>query len=243
MRLNEGSGFLTPDGSDCRADVYFWSLSGVKRENIFVAACTPDVNPELKNSESRNDLNQHCVSTISRIPALNDRNMDQTITSIDTITLRFPLDIWAPPPMSQGVPRTHVESLYVRVQTSGGVVGWGESFGTARPMVIAAFDNWIKRLAIGQKVSDTTSSRASNERFSHSVAPGRWPTRWRVSTSRCGTFAASLRVCQVSTLLGGAKANPRRMLRLFAAIFRQPRIHQAQYRPCSRTRLSLHQAA
>jgi len=57
--------------------------------------------------------------------------MDETITAIDTITLRIPLDIWAPPPMSQGVPRTHVESLYVRVTTSGGVVGWGESFVTA----------------------------------------------------------------------------------------------------------------
>jgi hypothetical protein len=48
MRLNEGSGFLTPDGSDCRADVYFWSLSGVKRENIFVAHARLTVNPELK---------------------------------------------------------------------------------------------------------------------------------------------------------------------------------------------------
>jgi L-alanine-DL-glutamate epimerase-like enolase superfamily enzyme len=55
--------------------------------------------------------------------------------------------------MSQGVPRTHVESLYVRVTTSGGVVGWGESFGTARPMVVVAFDNWIRYLAVGQSVS------------------------------------------------------------------------------------------
>ena len=41
-------------------------------------------------------------------------NMDETILAIDTITLRIPLDIWAPPPISQGVPRTHVESLEVR---------------------------------------------------------------------------------------------------------------------------------
>ncbi len=80
--------------------------------------------------------------------------MDQTISAIDTITLRIPLDIWAPPPMSQGAPRTHVESLYVRVTTSSGVVGWGESFGTARPMVVAAFENWVRRLAVGQSVSD-----------------------------------------------------------------------------------------
>jgi len=80
--------------------------------------------------------------------------MDTTISAIDTIALRIPLDIWGPPPMSQGVPRTHVESLYVRVTTSGGVVGWGESFGTARPMVVAGFDSWIRRLAIGQSASD-----------------------------------------------------------------------------------------
>ena len=28
--------------------------------------------------------------------------------------------------MSQGVPLTHVERLYVRVTTSGGVAGWGD---------------------------------------------------------------------------------------------------------------------
>jgi L-alanine-DL-glutamate epimerase-like enolase superfamily enzyme len=82
-------------------------------------------------------------------------DMDNTITAIDTIALGIPLDIWAPAPLSsQGVPRTHVESLYVRVTTSRGVVGWGESFGTARPMVLAAFDNWIRRLAVGQSATD-----------------------------------------------------------------------------------------
>ena len=76
--------------------------------------------------------------------------MDVTITAIDTIGLRIPFDIGAPPPMTHGVPRTHIEGLYIRVATSAGVVGWGESFGTARPMVIAAFDHWIRRLVVGQ---------------------------------------------------------------------------------------------
>jgi L-alanine-DL-glutamate epimerase-like enolase superfamily enzyme len=81
--------------------------------------------------------------------------MENTITAIDTIAIRIPLDIWAPAPMSSsGAPRTHVESLYVRVTTSSGVVGWGESFGTARPMVVAAFDSWIRRLAVGQNATD-----------------------------------------------------------------------------------------
>ena len=67
--------------------------------------------------------------------------MDVTIASIDTITVRIPLDIWAPPPVSaNGVPRTHVEAVYVRVTTSNGIVGWGEAFGTTRQMVTAAYD-------------------------------------------------------------------------------------------------------
>jgi len=80
--------------------------------------------------------------------------MDITITAIDTIGLRIPFNIGAPPPMTHGVPRTHIESLYIRVETSRGIVGWGESFGTARPMVIAAFDHWVRRLAAGQSVTD-----------------------------------------------------------------------------------------
>jgi L-alanine-DL-glutamate epimerase-like enolase superfamily enzyme len=80
--------------------------------------------------------------------------MDDTIAAIDTVALRIPLDIWAPAPMSQGVPRTHVECIYVRVTTASGLVGWGEAFGTARPMVIAAFDHWIRRLAVGQSATD-----------------------------------------------------------------------------------------
>ena len=131
--------------------------------------------------------------------------MDETISAIDTITLRIPLDIWAPAPMSQGIPRTHVESLYVRVTTSGGVVGWGESFGTARPMVVAAFDNWIRRLAVGQ--------RATDEELIPRIE------RMLLSLSRSGPLAHALAGLDialwdirgklagipVSTLLGGAK--------------------------------------
>jgi L-alanine-DL-glutamate epimerase-like enolase superfamily enzyme len=82
-------------------------------------------------------------------------NMDDTIAAIDTIKLRIPLDIWAPAPMSsQGVPRTHVESFFVRVTTGSGIVGWGEAFGTAIPMVEAAFDHWLRRLVVGQSATD-----------------------------------------------------------------------------------------
>ena len=77
-----------------------------------------------------------------------------TIATIDTIQLRIPLDTWAPPPMFAGRPRTHVEAVYVRVTTSNGVVGWGESFGSSGSLVVAAFDNWIRKLAIGKDPAD-----------------------------------------------------------------------------------------
>lgn len=76
------------------------------------------------------------------------------IDTIDTITLRIPLDIWAPPPQFAGRPRTHVEMLLVRVATSGGVVGWGESYGSSSPMIPTVFDSWIKHIAIGQDATD-----------------------------------------------------------------------------------------
>ena len=131
--------------------------------------------------------------------------MDETITAIDTITLRIPLDIWAPAPMAQGVPRTHVESLYVRVTTSGGVVGWGESFGTARPMVIAAVDNWIRRLAGGQSAADEELlpriermllSLSRSGPLAHALA-GLDIALWDIRGKLAGV--------PVATLLGGAK--------------------------------------
>jgi L-alanine-DL-glutamate epimerase-like enolase superfamily enzyme len=131
--------------------------------------------------------------------------MDETISAIDLITLRIPLDIWAPPPMSQGAPRTHVESLYVRVTTKGGMVGWGESFGTARPMVVAAFDNWIRRLAVGQRASDEELipriermflSLSRSGPLAHALA-GLDIALWDIRGKLAGV--------PVSTLLGGAK--------------------------------------
>ena len=142
--------------------------------------------------------------------------MDIVITAIDTIPVRIPLDIWAPPPMaSNGVPRTHVESIYLRVTTSNGIVGWGEAFGTANLMVVSAFDNWIRRQAIGKSVTD----RQLIPRLE----------RIYLSMGRSGPVAAALagldialwdirgkiEAAPISTLLGGAK---RRSLECYASL-------------------------
>jgi L-alanine-DL-glutamate epimerase-like enolase superfamily enzyme len=76
------------------------------------------------------------------------------ITAIDTVALKIPLDTWAPPPQFAGRPRTHVEMLLVRVATSGGVVGWGECYGSSVSLIPTVFDSWIKHLAVGQEATD-----------------------------------------------------------------------------------------
>ena len=86
-----------------------------------------------------------------------------------------------------------------------GVVGWGESFGTARPMVIAAFDNWIRRLAVGQSATDgKLVPRLERMLLSMSRAgpmlnalAGLDIALWDIRGKREGV--------PVSTLLGGAK--------------------------------------
>jgi L-alanine-DL-glutamate epimerase-like enolase superfamily enzyme len=91
-----------------------------------------------------------------------------SITTIDTIALKLPLDTWAPPPQFAGRPRTHVEMLLVRVATESGVVGWGESYGSSSPLIPAIFDNWIRHVAVGQDATDAElSSRI--ERLLHGL--------------------------------------------------------------------------
>jgi L-alanine-DL-glutamate epimerase-like enolase superfamily enzyme len=77
-----------------------------------------------------------------------------SIASIDTLALRIPLDTWAPPPQFAGRPRTHVDMLLVRVGTNGGLVGWGEAYGSSAPMIPTVFDTWLRHSVVGQDAAD-----------------------------------------------------------------------------------------
>jgi hypothetical protein len=72
-----------------------------------------------------------------------------TIASISAIALNLPFEIGGPKPQFAGKPR-HMEMLLVRVETSEGIVGWGEAFGYAVwPATRAALDTLIAPLAVG----------------------------------------------------------------------------------------------
>jgi L-alanine-DL-glutamate epimerase-like enolase superfamily enzyme len=131
--------------------------------------------------------------------------MNVTITAIDTIALRIPFDIGAPPPMTHGVPRTHIEGLYIRVTTSAGIVGWGESFGTARPMVIAAFDHWVRRVAVGQSVTDSELIARIERMFLSLGRAGPLMNALSGLDIALWDIRGKLEGVSVATLLGGAK--------------------------------------
>ena len=131
--------------------------------------------------------------------------MPVTITAIDTIQLSIPLDTWAPPPLFAGKPRTHVEAIYVRVTTSSGVVGWGESFGSSGPLVGAAFDRWIRGLAVGKDPTDS-NLMPSIERLLHGLGRA-GPVMHALSGLDIALWdiRGKLEGVSVSKLLGGAK--------------------------------------
>src|SRR3954470_9090941 len=128
-----------------------------------------------------------------------------TIATIDPIALRLPLDTWAPPPQFAGKPRTHVDMLLVRVTTSGGVVGWGEAYGSSAPMIPVVFDSWIRHVAIGQDATDHGLT-ARLERLLHGF--GRWRPRVQgISGLAIGLWVThgNLEGKPVSVVLGGVR--------------------------------------
>jgi L-alanine-DL-glutamate epimerase-like enolase superfamily enzyme len=127
------------------------------------------------------------------------------ITSIDTVALRIPLDIWAPPPQFAGKPRTHVEMVLVRVATDAGVVGWGESYGSSLPLLPAVFDAWVRHLAIGQDAADPELT-ARVERLLHGLGRS-GPVIHALSGLDIALWdiRGKLAGVPVATLLGGAR--------------------------------------
>src|SRR5689334_14895257 len=91
------------------------------------------------------------------IEAVSSKDQPMTapkIATIEAFPLGIPFDHWAAPPMFAGRPRTSLDTVLVRVTTDQGTVGWGEAYGSFRSAVVAAIEQWISPLAIGQSVDD-----------------------------------------------------------------------------------------
>jgi L-alanine-DL-glutamate epimerase-like enolase superfamily enzyme len=91
-----------------------------------------------------------------------------TIERIEAIPLSIPMDHWAPPPMFGGRTRTSMDALYVRLITSGGIVGWGEAFWGGWQATAAALEHSVAPLVVGKDATDMTLP-ARLERVLHSM--------------------------------------------------------------------------
>jgi L-alanine-DL-glutamate epimerase-like enolase superfamily enzyme len=129
----------------------------------------------------------------------------ETIASVEAIALRLPYDHWAPPPQFAGRPRTSLDTVLVRVTTGNGVVGWGEAYGSFWSAVVAAIDDFVAPLAIGQDVEDQALT-GRIERTLHNL--GRTgPTVHAISGLDIALWdiRGKLAGVPVSTLLGGRR--------------------------------------
>jgi L-alanine-DL-glutamate epimerase-like enolase superfamily enzyme len=73
------------------------------------------------------------------------------IKSVTSVLLHLPYDIGGPKQEFLGHTRTHMQMLLVRVENSGGIVGWGEAFSLgASPVTQCAIDKILGPYLIGK---------------------------------------------------------------------------------------------
>jgi L-alanine-DL-glutamate epimerase-like enolase superfamily enzyme len=77
-----------------------------------------------------------------------------TIESVTCIPMRLPLYHWAPAPLFAGRPRDKMDSALVRVVTSDGLVGWGESYSVESRAQPAIYETLIAPLVVGKEAND-----------------------------------------------------------------------------------------
>lgn len=79
-----------------------------------------------------------------------------TIATVQCIPMRLPFHHWAEPPMFAGRPRNRLDSALVRVETTDGLVGWGESYCVEPRALRAVFESLVAPLAQGRRADDET---------------------------------------------------------------------------------------
>ena len=157
-------------------------------------------------------------------------NMDDSITAIDTIALRIPLDIWAPAPMSSTVCRAPMSNASMCASPPLRPCGLGRVIRYRPPHGDRRVRPLVRRLAVGQSVADATlvpriermllSLSRAGPTISALVGTGhRALGHPRQARGRPGIDAARRR-----------QAHARRMLCLAAAILWQCRAPEAQHR-------------
>jgi L-alanine-DL-glutamate epimerase-like enolase superfamily enzyme len=92
------------------------------------------------------------------------------ITRVETVVLNMPMTIDGATPMLGGRARTSIDMLLVRVDTDGGLTGWGEAFGhRIFPATRAAIDTVLGPMCVGRDPSQILALHDDLQRVLHGI--------------------------------------------------------------------------
>ncbi len=101
---------------------------------------------------------------------LGRRGKTMRITRIEPILIAVPYEHGGPKQMRPLGPWTHMETLFVRVDTDAGVTGWGEAFGfAASPLSREAILRVVAPLCVGREFDDVPTFMADLRRKVHAM--------------------------------------------------------------------------
>ena len=92
------------------------------------------------------------------------------ITRVEPILIAVPYEHGGPKPMRPFGPWTHMETLFVRVDTDAGITGWGEAFGfAASALTREAILRVVAPLCEGREFTDVPAFMADLQRKLHAM--------------------------------------------------------------------------
>src|SRR4029077_15930154 len=91
------------------------------------------------------------------------------ITRVEPILIAVPYEHGGPKPMRPLGPWTHMETLFVRVDTDAGLIGWGEAFGFAASPLTREALRVVAPLCVRREVSDVPSFMTDLRRKLHAM--------------------------------------------------------------------------
>lgn len=77
-----------------------------------------------------------------------------TISALRCWVVRLPFDHGAPAPLFAGRPRTTIDSCWIQLELSNGLVGWGEAYAGDPGAVVSLVRNRVEPLLLGKPVND-----------------------------------------------------------------------------------------
>ncbi len=142
------------------------------------------------------------------------------ITAVEPFHISVPYDFGNTAENAAAAQWAKMETLFVKVTTDDGVIGWGEGFGLAACGITkVAVEKAIAPLAVGRDPTDIAALKPTSPTGSAIArATGRSASRCRRSTSRCGTSPASAR--ESRSIACSAAPRPSQRMPAYASLLR-----------------------